>query len=46
VSTSPIRCPKCGAWIRVSVQVSQIVVSKDQLKVFFDTQTVAHTCKE
>lgn len=46
MSTVPLRCPKCGAWLRVAVQPSSIDVEEESLFVYFDSQTVAHTCKE
>lgn len=51
MSTTPITCPKCNAYIRVAVQPSTIVAVKtdgkvQQLLVTFHGQVVAHECKE
>lgn len=46
MSTVPITCPNCGAWLRVAVQACRIDVFDTQLRVHFDMQNVAHTCKE
>ena len=48
MSTSPVRCPECGEWVRVAIQPSVVKVNKEfgSMKVMFDDQNVAHTCKE
>lgn len=50
MTTTPVRCPECGEWLRVAVQVRLINWSdetprKQQLYVAFDDQHVAHMCK-
>lgn len=47
MATIPLRCPDCGEWLRVAAQPSEISkATKNALRVRFDSQTVAHTCKE
>lgn len=46
MSTTPINCPKCNAILRVAVQPSKISALLDHIIVVFNTQMVAHTCKE
>jgi hypothetical protein len=47
MTTMLITCPKCGAHVRAAVQPSTIEVQDDDsLYIWFDSQTVAHTCKE
>lgn len=46
MTTMLITCPKCGAYIRAAVQPSTIEVEDESLYVSFDSQTVAHVCKE
>lgn len=47
MSTTPIRCPECGELVRVAVQASVVKVNQEwnSMKVIFDDQNVAHTCK-
>jgi hypothetical protein len=48
MSTVPITCPNCGAYLRVSVQPCSIEVNENtgNMWVKFDDQIVAHTCHE
>lgn len=47
MSTTAIRCPYCGGWMRVAVQASHIkkALMPNQLLVKFDDQSVAHICR-
>jgi hypothetical protein len=46
VSTVPIACPSCGAWVRVAAQPSFVSLPDNgQFAVVLDQQTVAHFCK-
>lgn len=49
MSTTAVRCPFCGVWMRVAVQPSHIekvgrLDDSRALKVKFDDQVVAHIC--
>jgi len=46
MSTTPLRCPGCGEWLRVAVQVSKIIKNEESMIVQFDNQAVAHICKK
>lgn len=47
MATIPITCPDCGAYVRVAAQPCEITkTSPTQLRVRFDSQAVAHICKE
>lgn len=46
MTTMLITCPRCGTYVRSAVQPSEIAVEEDCLHISFDSQTVAHTCKE
>jgi len=46
VSTAPVRLPCCGEVVRVAVQESVVrSVNDGRVRVEFDVQIVAHTCK-
>jgi hypothetical protein len=45
MSTVPVRLPCCGALVRVAVQPSKIEPLQGRVRVEFDPQNVAHTCK-
>ena len=47
MSTAAVRCPFCGAWMRVAVQESRVEKTDEgSLLVMFDAQKVAHICRE
>lgn len=46
MSTTPIRCPKCGVLVRVAVQASRIELRSNAIFVMFQEQNAAHVCKE
>lgn len=46
MSTTPFRCPGCGVFLRVPVQISTITKYEDNMLIEFDNQTLAHVCKK
>lgn len=45
MSTTPVRLPCCGVWLRVAVQPSKIEVLNGRVHVEFDPQNAAHVCQ-